>query len=431
MTSIRSRMGTSRLGGVPTVLPPPGAAPGRPARARPRRRRPTRPRAPATCSPDVVHVAGWLDADAPARRSSPTSGGGPCRRPGCATRGCRPGHLMTVQSVCLGWHWQPVRLQPHGRRHRRRAGEAAARRPRRARPAGPSPTRSAPPAGDRYAPDAAIVNLYAPGARLGLHQDGEEPSDAPVVTISLGDTCVFRLAGVDRRTSPFTDVELRSRRPARVRRRQPAHLPRRAEGARRHRPGGLGLAARPAEHHRAGDRAVTPHGTVGAVGIMCRCARSSELVREHGAVVMRVCRALLAAGRRRGRLVGDVPGRAAGVPAAAARTATCAAWLVTIAHRKAIDQLRAARPPGRARPATLPDAGDRPIPSRADDELRAAVAALPPKQREAVVLHHLAGLPYAEVAAELGSTRGRGPPRRRRRHRRACARRDRPQEATP
>jgi len=59
-------------------------------------------------------------------------------------------------------------------------------------------------------PDAAIVNLYSPGARLGLHQDGEEPSSAPVVTISLGDTCVFRLAGVDRRTSPFTDVILES-----------------------------------------------------------------------------------------------------------------------------------------------------------------------------------------------------------------------------
>jgi alkylated DNA repair protein (DNA oxidative demethylase) len=61
-----------------------------------------------------------------------------------------------------------------------------------------------------YAPDAAIVNLYPTGARLGLHQDGEEPSAAPVVTISLGDTCTFRLAGTDRRTGPFTDVELRS-----------------------------------------------------------------------------------------------------------------------------------------------------------------------------------------------------------------------------
>src|SRR2546430_8224871 len=61
-----------------------------------------------------------------------------------------------------------------------------------------------------YAPDAAIVNLYASGAHLGLHLDGEEPSDAPVVTLSLGDSCVFRFAGVDRRNGPFTDVELRS-----------------------------------------------------------------------------------------------------------------------------------------------------------------------------------------------------------------------------
>jgi alkylated DNA repair protein (DNA oxidative demethylase) len=61
-----------------------------------------------------------------------------------------------------------------------------------------------------FAPDAAIVNLYPDGAKLGLHQDGEEPSDAPVVTISLGDTCTFRLAGVDRRVGPFVDVELRS-----------------------------------------------------------------------------------------------------------------------------------------------------------------------------------------------------------------------------
>jgi alkylated DNA repair protein (DNA oxidative demethylase) len=64
--------------------------------------------------------------------------------------------------------------------------------------------------GGRFEPDAAIVNFYAPGARLGLHQDGEEPSSAPVVTISLGDTCVFRMAGTDRRTGPFTDVQFHS-----------------------------------------------------------------------------------------------------------------------------------------------------------------------------------------------------------------------------
>ena len=61
-----------------------------------------------------------------------------------------------------------------------------------------------PTAANGYRPDAAIVNLYAPDARLGLHYD-EEPSDAPVVTISVGDTGIFRLAGVDRR-GPFTDT---------------------------------------------------------------------------------------------------------------------------------------------------------------------------------------------------------------------------------
>ena len=103
-------------------------------------------------------------------------------------------------------------LLGHGRRHRRRA------RSSRSRPSSSSCPASAVaaaygedhPAVAPFAPDAAIVNLYAPGARLGLHQDGDEPVDAPVVTISLGDTCRFRFAGVDRRTAPFTDVELRS-----------------------------------------------------------------------------------------------------------------------------------------------------------------------------------------------------------------------------
>ena len=63
---------------------------------------------------------------------------------------------------------------------------------------------------ERYRPDGAIVNLYTPDARLGLHCDAEEPADAPVVTISVGDTGVFRLAGVERRTGPFTDLHLGS-----------------------------------------------------------------------------------------------------------------------------------------------------------------------------------------------------------------------------
>jgi alkylated DNA repair protein (DNA oxidative demethylase) len=205
-TSLRSRMGTSRLGGLPTVLPPLDADPlgqlGFDLAADP----PGPQR--HDLLPDVVHIAGWLDLDRQRRLvadfrtwAEPPAG---LRHPRVPA-----GHLMTVQSVCLGWHWQPYAYS-------RTADDTDGA------PVKPLPedlialARQAvaeafgPLEGARYAPDAAIVNLYEPGARLGLHQDGEEPSSAPVVTISLGDTCVFRLAGVDRRTSPFVDVELGS-----------------------------------------------------------------------------------------------------------------------------------------------------------------------------------------------------------------------------
>jgi alkylated DNA repair protein (DNA oxidative demethylase) len=48
-------------------------------------------------------------------------------------------------------------------------------------------------------PEACLVNYYAPGARMGLHQDrDEEDFDAPVVSISLGDDCRFRVGGCER-----------------------------------------------------------------------------------------------------------------------------------------------------------------------------------------------------------------------------------------
>ena len=68
-----------------------------------------------------------------------------------------------------------------------------------------------------------------------------------------------------------------------------------------------------------------------------------RVVVEHGATVLRVCRAVRGPGRRRRRVVGDVPGRPARVPGPARRTPTCEAWLVTIAHRKAIDVVRRGR----------------------------------------------------------------------------------------
>jgi DNA oxidative demethylase len=48
-------------------------------------------------------------------------------------------------------------------------------------------------------PEACLVNRYEPGAKMGLHQDRDEADlDAPVVSISLGDTCLFRIGGTAR-----------------------------------------------------------------------------------------------------------------------------------------------------------------------------------------------------------------------------------------
>jgi len=61
-----------------------------------------------------------------------------------------------------------------------------------------------------HPPEACLVNYYAPGARMGLHQDRDEDDfGAPVVSISLGDTCLFRIGGA-RRNDPTRSARLSS-----------------------------------------------------------------------------------------------------------------------------------------------------------------------------------------------------------------------------
>jgi len=64
--------------------------------------------------------------------------------------------------------------------------------------------------GDPAAPDCCLVNFYAPGARMGLHQDRDEADFAhPVVSISLGCDALFRI-GNRARGGPTQSVWLRS-----------------------------------------------------------------------------------------------------------------------------------------------------------------------------------------------------------------------------
>ncbi len=126
------------------------------------------------------------------------------------------------------------------------------------------------------------------------------------------------------------------------------------------------------------------------------------VVAQHGATVLRVCRAVL------GR--GDADDAWSETFLAALRAypelpgdANVEAWLVTIAHRKSIDLTRAA---GR-RAIPVAEIPERPSSQRADRrnlDLATALAGLPRKQREAVAYHYLAGMPYQDVAAIIGGT---------------------------
>lgn len=59
-------------------------------------------------------------------------------------------------------------------------------------------------------PECCLVNFYAPDARMGLHRDeDEETFAAPVVSLSLGDSAVFRIGGSERR-GPTTSLKLHS-----------------------------------------------------------------------------------------------------------------------------------------------------------------------------------------------------------------------------
>ncbi|MGO4739539.1 alpha-ketoglutarate-dependent dioxygenase AlkB [Bosea sp. 2KB_26] len=54
-------------------------------------------------------------------------------------------------------------------------------------------------AGYPHAPEACLVNFYEASAKMGLHQDRDELEfDAPVLSLSLGDTAVFRIGGTER-----------------------------------------------------------------------------------------------------------------------------------------------------------------------------------------------------------------------------------------
>jgi alkylated DNA repair protein (DNA oxidative demethylase) len=65
-------------------------------------------------------------------------------------------------------------------------------------------------AGYPHPPESCLINYYGPAAKMGLHQDRDERDfAAPVVSLSLGDTCVFRIGG-SKRGDPTRTIRLAS-----------------------------------------------------------------------------------------------------------------------------------------------------------------------------------------------------------------------------
>lgn len=157
--------------------------------------------------PGAVHLPGWLDLSGQRRLVTAyrewSAGPVPVRAavlPG--------GHPMSVRMVCLGWHWQPYR-------YTRTADDVNGARvldfPDWLADLGRGVLADAydEPAPD-YRPDTALVNWYDPGAKMGMHQDKDEVAADPVVSLSIGDSGVFRFGNTANRGKPYTDVVLAS-----------------------------------------------------------------------------------------------------------------------------------------------------------------------------------------------------------------------------
>ena len=128
-----------------------------------------------------------------------------------------------------------------------------------------------------------------------------------------------------------------------------------------------------------------------------------NVIREHARTVLRVCRVVLG--------VDDADDAWSETFLSAMRAypdlamdANIEAWLVTIAHRKAIDIIRSQKRNTLA-VDDLPESvlAISPVES-VDPELWEAVKALPSKQRQSVAYHYVAGLTYSDVAGILGGT---------------------------
>jgi len=159
-------------------------------------------------APGAVHLPAWLSLDQQQRLVRAFNEWSVAPVP-MRSATVRSGSLMSVKTVCLGWHWQPYR---YTRAADDVNGLAVAPFPEWLGDIARSVVAEAygSDGAQRYQPDAAMINYYDDVAKMGMHQDRDELVDEPVVSLSVGDTCRFRFGNVNNRNKPYTDIDLQS-----------------------------------------------------------------------------------------------------------------------------------------------------------------------------------------------------------------------------
>jgi alkylated DNA repair protein (DNA oxidative demethylase) len=158
-------------------------------------------------APGAVHRPDWLSLDQQRELVAACRGWAAGPVPLRHTR-LPTGNVMSVRTVCLGWHWSPYQ---YTRTAVDAGGAEVAPLPDWLADLGRAAVAEAygdPLAAQEYRPDTALINFYDDQARMGMHQDKDERSDQPVVSLSIGDTAVFRFGNTANRNRPYTDVEL-------------------------------------------------------------------------------------------------------------------------------------------------------------------------------------------------------------------------------
>lgn len=161
--------------------------------------------------PGAVHIPDWLSLEEQRQLLDQ------CREwatqpAGLYTPRMLDGTPLSVRVVCLGWHWYFYKYS--------RTRDDCDRLPCKpftfelgslARKA----LAVTLPQYQQFQPDVGIINWYSSEAKLGMHQDRSESetvrnAGSPIVSISLGDTCLFRLGNTDRKSGEYQDIKLKS-----------------------------------------------------------------------------------------------------------------------------------------------------------------------------------------------------------------------------